>query len=94
VGFRQAVYNRRPKAEMQKEPTDLRKHSRQTRRRLILGGLGLIFVVGLALIALTYGTPAAACGFSFFLIALLPVGLILLIMAILQWLADRVGKDE
>jgi hypothetical protein len=78
---------------MSNRPIDLREHSRQTRRRLVLGGLGLVFLVGIGLIALTYGTPAAVCGVTALLVALVPVGLILLILAILQWLADRADKD-
>jgi len=75
-------------------PVDIRKHSRQTKGRLIAGGLGLFFVVGTVLIAVTYGTPAAGCGLGFFLVAMIPVGLISLVLAGLQWLSDRSKKDD
>lgn len=78
---------------MSKPLIDLREHSRQTKRHLILGGLGLVLLVGVGLIALTYGTPAAVCGLTALLVALVPVALILLILAVLQWLADRADKD-
>ncbi len=79
---------------MQVPPVDLRDHARQTTRRLVAGGLGLFFVVGIILIAVTYGTPAAACGLSFFVLAMLPVGLISLVLAGLQWVSDRAKKND
>ncbi len=75
-------------------PVDLRGHSRQTRRRLIAGGLGLFFVIGTILIAVTYGTPAAVCGLAFFVLAMIPVALIRLVLAGLQWISDRAKKDD
>jgi hypothetical protein len=79
---------------MTRPPVDLRKHAAQTRRRMIFAGLGLTFVLGTVLIALTYGTPAAGCGMAFFLAAMLPIGLIALVLALLQWIADRSGKND
>ncbi len=75
-------------------PVDLRGHSRQTSRRLIAGGLGLFFVFGTILIAVTYGTPAAVCGLAFFVVAMIPVALISLVLAGLQWISDRSKKDD
>ncbi len=75
-------------------PVDLRSHSRQTKRRLIAGGLGLFFVIGTILIAVTYGTPAAACGLGFFVVAMIPVALISLVLAGLQWVSDRSKKND
>jgi hypothetical protein len=75
-------------------PVDLRDHSRQTNRRLIAGGLGLFFVIGTVLIAVTYGTPAAVCGLAFFVLAMIPVGLISLVLAGLQWISDRSKKND
>ena len=75
-------------------PVDLRGHSRQTKRRLIAGGLGLFFVIGTILIAVTYGTPAAVCGLAFFVLAMIPVALISLVLAGLQWISDRAKKDD
>jgi hypothetical protein len=79
---------------MTKSPLDLREHARQTKRRLIAAGLGLIFGLGTILIAVTYGTPAAGCGLAFLLAAMIPVGLVGLVLFLLQWIADRANKDN
>jgi hypothetical protein len=79
---------------MGKPPIDLRRHARQTKTRLVAGGLVLIFVVGIALIALTYGTPAAGCGLAFLLLAMIPVGLVSLVLFVLQWMADRTDNSD
>lgn len=80
---------------MSEQPTDLRRYAAQTRRRIILGGLLLIIGAGAILIALTYGTPAAICGVSVFLIALVPVAIIALFLFLLQWIVRRADlRDE
>jgi len=61
-------------------PRDIRKFATQTNVRLILGGLGLLFVVGLGLIALIYGPNAALMGFLCLLGGMVPVGLVALVM--------------
>ena len=61
-------------------PRDMRKFATQTNVRLILGGLGLLFVVGLGLIALIYGPNAALMGFLCLLGGMVPVGLVALVM--------------
>jgi hypothetical protein len=73
---------------------DLRQHARHTKKRLVLAGLGLIFIVGTVLIAATYGTPAAGCGLAFFLAAMVPVTLVILVLYFLQWLADRIKNGD
>jgi hypothetical protein len=77
-----------------KKPIDLRKYAAQTKNRLVWVGLGLIGLLSIFLILLTYGTPAAGCGAAIFLGALLPVGLIVLFLRILQWIVDRSGKND
>lgn len=79
---------------MDKAPTDLRRHSAQTRRRFIIGGLILILAVGSALIAITYGTPAAVCGIAFFLAAMVPVAIVSLFLFFLQWIVGRTEGDS
>ncbi len=79
---------------MSKNPIDLRKYAAQTKNRLVWMGLALIGLVGILLIILTYGTPAAGCGAAIFLGALIPVGLILLFLRLLQWIVDRSGKND
>jgi hypothetical protein len=85
-----------PKADIlvSKQPIDLRKHAAQTKNRLVWAGFGLIGLLGILLILLTYGTPAAGCGTVFFLAALLPVGLIIHFLRILQWIVDRSEKND
>jgi fatty acid desaturase len=79
---------------MTRPPKDLRQYSSQTRRRLILGGLALIVLVGTALVAFTYGTPAAACAVGFFLIALVPALLIVAFLFVIQWIVQRAEDDS
>ena len=75
-------------------PVDLRNHARQTKKRLVAGGLIIIFLLGIILIAVTYGTPAAACGLAFFLAAMIPVGMISLVLFLLQWVAERSERND
>ena len=79
---------------MPQEPIDLRKHASQTRARLVVAGLVLIVVLGILLILLTYGTPAAVCGTALFFGALVPVGLIVLFLGLLQWIVNRSNRDR
>ncbi len=70
-------------------PDDLRRYSQQTIRRLIAGGIILLFSVGGLLIYWIYGTGAALLGIVCIFIGLLPVGLILLILGIMEWIVER-----
>jgi Mn2+/Fe2+ NRAMP family transporter len=79
---------------MAQEPRDLREFSRQTRRRLIVAGLILFLLAGTVLVALTYGTPAAGGAVAFFLLALVPVALVGLILALIQWIVRRNEEDS
>lgn len=78
---------------MSKSPIDLRKYTAQTKNRLVWYGLGLIGGLSILIILLTYGTPAAACGMVFLLGALVPVGLIILFLRLLQWIVDRSDRN-
>ncbi len=69
--------------------SDLRRYSRQTMRRLITGGLILLFAVGGILIYWIYGGGAALLGILCILIGLVPVGLIILILGIMEWIVER-----
>ncbi len=72
---------------------DLRRYTRQTNFRLILGGLFLLFIVGDGLIYLIYGRGAALMGLLCLLAGLIPVALTLLVMLLLDWVAKRVGRE-
>ena len=69
--------------------SDLRSYSRQTMRRLITGGLILLIAVGGILIYWIYGAGAAFLGILCILIGLVPVGLIILILGIMEWIVER-----
>ena len=69
--------------------SDLRSYSRQTMRRLITGGLVLLIAVGGILIYWIYGAGAAFLGILCILIGLVPVGMIILILGIMEWIVER-----
>ena len=69
--------------------SDLRSYSRQTMRRLITGGLILLIAVGGILIYWIYGAGAAFLGILCILIGLVPVGMIILILGIMEWIVER-----
>ncbi|MDX9991781.1 MAG: hypothetical protein RBS68_06980 [Anaerolineales bacterium] len=72
---------------------DLRKYTSQTNLRLLLGIFFLFFVVGIGLIWLIYGLPAAIFGLLCLLGALVPVGLIWFFMFGLDWIVKRANRD-
>lgn len=68
---------------------DLRHYSKQTIQRLITGGLILLFAVGGALIFYFYGGGAAILGMVCLLAGLMPIGIIILILGIMEWIVER-----
>jgi magnesium-transporting ATPase (P-type) len=72
---------------------DLRKYASQTTTQLIVGGLLLLFVVGLGLIAWIYGFRAALLGFLCLLGGLVPIGLVALIMFGLNMIVKKINKN-
>lgn len=70
-------------------PDDLRRHSSQTIQRLIAGGLMLLIGVGGILIYWIYGIGAAFLGVLCIFIGLLPIGLIILILGVMEWIVER-----
>ena len=72
---------------------DLRRYTRQTNLRLIIGALILLFIVGGGLIYLFYGRDAAFFGMLCLAAGLLPVLLIVLVLKLLEWLAKRANPD-
>ena len=69
---------------------DLREYARQTRTRLILGFLILVFLVGDGLIFVLYGREAGVFGLICIGGALIPV----LFIALFLWIAERVVKSQ
>ncbi|RME88715.1 MAG: hypothetical protein D6770_06350 [Anaerolineae bacterium] len=72
---------------------DLRHYARQTNFRLLLGALVLLFVVGDGLIYLIYGKGAAVMGLLCLFAGLTPVLLVMLVLALLDWVAKRVDGE-
>ena len=72
---------------------DLRRYNRQTNFRLIIGALIVIFVVGDGLIYLFYGFNAALTGLMCMGTGLIPIGLTILALELLGWLARKIDRD-
>jgi magnesium-transporting ATPase (P-type) len=72
---------------------DLRKYTSQTNVRLMIGAFILLFVVGLGLIAIIYGTGAALVGLLCLLGALVPIGLVALLMFGLDVFVKKINRD-
>jgi uncharacterized membrane protein len=72
---------------------DLRKYAQQTNVRLGVGAFLLLFVVGLGLIYLIYGSGAAVMGFLCLLAGTTPLVLIFLSLALLDWIQKRANRD-
>ena len=68
---------------------DLRKYSRETNIRLLLGAFILLFIVGVGLIWLIYGQGAGGMALVCLLAALFPVVLILGIFIAIDWILSR-----
>ena len=68
---------------------DLRKYARQTNIRVGVGAVLLLLIVGTGLIYLIYGPGAAVTGLLCLLAGLLPIGLIFLFLALLDWIQKR-----
>jgi len=72
---------------------DLRAYDRQTRTRLLLGFLLLLYGVGGGLIYLFYGPAALISGLLCFTVALAPLGLIALLLRALERLVEVTRGD-
>jgi hypothetical protein len=72
---------------------NLRKYSQQTDTRLILGALIILFLVGDGLIWLFYGLQGALTGLLCILGGIIPVGLVVLVMNLLDWIAKRANRN-
>ena len=72
---------------------DLRKYAKQTNVRLGVGAFLLLFVVGLGLIYIIYGSYAAMLGLLCLLAGLSPLVLIFLALALIDWIQKRANND-
>ena len=72
---------------------DLRKYAHQTNVRLGVGAFLLLFVVGLGLIYMIYGSGAAIMGLLCLLAGITPLVLIALSLAVLDWIYKRANRN-
>lgn len=72
---------------------DLRKYARQTNVRIGAGAVLLLLIVGTGLIYVIYGPGAAVTGLLCLLAGLLPLGLIFLSLALLDWIQKRANRS-
>lgn len=72
---------------------DLRKYASQTTVRLIAAGFLLLFVVGDGLIWVIYGPGAAVTGLLCLGAGLIPIVLIYLVLALMEWVVKRANRD-
>ncbi len=71
---------------------NLRDYARQTDRRLVIGGLLILFIVGGGLIWWFYGTGAASLGVTCLMAGLAPVVLITLLFYAIEWIMKHAGR--
>ena len=71
---------------------DLRKYASQTTVQLIIGGLILLFLVGLGLIWYFYGLQAALLGLICMLGGLVPIILVIFLMSGLDAIMKRINR--
>ena len=71
---------------------DLREYSKQTDRRLVIGALLFLFIVGGGLIWWFYGTPAAGLGVTCLMAGLAPVILITAVFFAAEWIIKHAGR--
>lgn len=73
---------------------DLRSYAKQTNKRLILGGIGLLYIVGGGLIYAIYGREAAITGVICLSVGLAPLILAWLALNLVGWIAKRADPDR
>ena len=73
---------------------DLRRHAAQTNRRLVVGGILILFVVGDGLIYVFYGEKAALLGLVCMVAGLAPLVLIWAALWFIGWVAGRGERKE
>ena len=66
---------------------------KDTNIRLVIGAVALLFIIGDGLIWLIYGFGAAVMGLLCMLGAFVPIGLILLLLNLSDWILKRAGRD-
>jgi len=73
---------------------DLRQHSRQTRTSMVRIGLALIAGLGLLIVGVVYGWPAAGVGALCMAGALLAAGAVAGVLWLVRLIVVRAGYDD
>lgn len=73
---------------------DLKNYRQQTNRHLFIGFFIILFFVGISLIALIYGVQAALMGVVCLIVALVPMGLVWLVLILMDWIVHRTEKEK
>ena len=73
---------------------DIRRYASQTTFRAAIGAVLLLFIVGLGLVWLIYGPAAALTGLLCLLGALVPIGLIALVIWGMDWMVKRSNDED
>lgn len=71
---------------------DLRRYSKQTTFRLVVGFIAILFGVGLGLIYIFYGRAGAWLGFVCLIAGLAPLVIIWGVLLLLGWIAKKVNS--
>jgi hypothetical protein len=71
---------------------DLRKYAHQTNKRLIIGGIIILFIVGDGLIYFIYGQNAAFSGLICLMVGLFPLMIIWIILSIMGWVVKKAAE--
>ena len=74
------------------KPRDLRRYTRQTNARLLVGFFLIFLIVGIGLIALIWGKEAAVTGLICVGLSLIPAGLIAVVLWVLGWIARKANE--
>ncbi|HEY61068.1 MAG TPA: hypothetical protein G4N95_00300 [Anaerolineae bacterium] len=72
---------------------DLRRYARQTNIRLFVGFILILFIIGDSLIYWLYSREAAILGLLCLVMGLIPLILIFIFLALLEWIVKR-AKEE
>ncbi len=72
---------------------DLRKYSKQTGARLVVGFLLLLLILGDGLIYVIYGPQSALTGLLCIVGMLVPVFLIVAFLELFEWIVKRANRD-
>ena len=73
---------------------DIRRHSAQTRSRMVRIGLALIVVLAVILVAVVFGLPAAGVGALCLAGGLLAIAAVAGVLWLIRLILTRAGYDE